>query len=62
MPRDLPAGQIDGERMDRLAWRSAREQPLPGMGALPIVVDGDLNPRKYGGGQKVGTEFAVKPS
>ena len=31
-PRDLPAGQIDGERMDMLAWRSAREQPLPGMG------------------------------
>jgi len=29
-PRDFPAGQIDGERVDRLAWRSAREQPLPG--------------------------------
>jgi hypothetical protein len=36
-PRDLPAGQIDGERMDRLTWRSAREQPLPRMGAPPIV-------------------------
>ena len=25
------------------------------------VVDGGANPRKYGDGQKVGTEFAVKP-
>jgi hypothetical protein len=36
-PRHRPAGQIDGERVDMLAWRSAREQPLPGMGTLPIA-------------------------
>ena len=33
----LPAGEIDAERRDRLAGPATGKQPLPGMGALPIV-------------------------
>jgi hypothetical protein len=36
-------------------------QPKTVMGLL-AGVDGGQNPRKYGGGQKVGTEFAVRSS